>query len=218
MPAPGGDFLARLFLGSDKVDELDYRNQAAARAYKAAGREFRAMRNGEPLTPSESRYSSSSHESTPVPLQRRGTAGHEGGGRDTYGGGGPARRADTQGARYSTRAGAGGQSQKLMMDPYGVGDAASPRGSTRQPHVVEGPAGHSSKQVRSSSSQSKQGAGRSHGVSVRDAAAAAASCSKATTLPLGNNTHRSVTKKSHAAAARGKQQADEESYHETRAR
>ncbi|KAL9008012.1 MAG: hypothetical protein Q9173_006821 [Seirophora scorigena] len=147
MPAPGGDFLARMFLGSDKVDELDYRNQAAARAYKAAGREFRVMRNGEALSPSDSRYTSSDRESTPVPLQRRGTAGHGGGGRDTYGGGGLARRADTEGERYSTRAGAGRQSQKLMMDPYGVGHAASPRCSTRQRHVIEGSAGHSSKQA-----------------------------------------------------------------------
>ena len=43
--APGGDFLARLFLGDAIVDEVDYRNQAANRAWRQAGRDYRAQRD-----------------------------------------------------------------------------------------------------------------------------------------------------------------------------
>lgn len=39
--APGGDFLARLLHGDDVIDEVDYRNRAARRAWREAGREYR---------------------------------------------------------------------------------------------------------------------------------------------------------------------------------
>ena len=46
--APRGDFLARLFLGNDIVDEVDYRNKAANKAWRQAGREYHAQRGQGP--------------------------------------------------------------------------------------------------------------------------------------------------------------------------
>ncbi|KAI4175276.1 MAG: hypothetical protein LQ343_001812 [Gyalolechia ehrenbergii] len=57
--APGGDWLARKLLGNDLVQEVDRRNDAARRAFKAAGKK---SQYGQPA-PSSSHYSESPHES-----------------------------------------------------------------------------------------------------------------------------------------------------------
>ena len=49
--APGGDFLARLWFGDDIVDEVDYRNKAARKAWRQAGREFRGEVAQHPQVP-----------------------------------------------------------------------------------------------------------------------------------------------------------------------
>lgn len=204
MPAPGGDFLARMFLGSDKVDEIDYRQQAAARAWKAAGREFKAKNNAGAPTPSESRYTTKDYEESPPP-QRRGTIGYGGGGIR----GGELVRRDTERERQTTRAGAGGQAQRLMEDIYGVGEAAAPSShrSTRQGE--EGPAGKFSQQVRSSSNKhSHKHGGRSHG---RDAGP-----SRSKSTRHAGNTHPSATGKSHATTAYGEEDYKEEYDHRKR--
>ncbi|KAI4139608.1 MAG: hypothetical protein L6R39_006199 [Caloplaca ligustica] len=128
MPAPGGDFLARALLGNTIVDEVDYRQRAAVKAWNKAGKDFRAMRaqDDESPLPSRSHYSSEV-ANTGRSLQRRGTV--RDGGRDTrntQGGGGLSRR-DTvgHGGRDSTRAGAGESSERLILDPYNVRSAAA---------------------------------------------------------------------------------------------
>ncbi|KAL8643766.1 MAG: hypothetical protein Q9210_007563 [Variospora velana] len=201
MPAPGGDFLARMFLGSDTVDEIDRRQQAAARAWKAAGHEFKAKKNARAPTPSESRYTTGDYEESPPP-QSRGTTGYGGGGIR----GGELARRDTERERQSTRAGAGGQAQRLMDDFYGVGEAAAPSShrSTRQGE--EGPAGKFSQQVRSSSNKhSHKYGGRSHG---RDS-----DPSRSKSTRHAGNTHPSATKKSHATTTYGEEDYEEEYDH-----
>ncbi|KAL8972677.1 MAG: hypothetical protein Q9197_002667 [Variospora fuerteventurae] len=202
MPAPGGDFLARMLIGSDKMDEIDHRQQAAARAWKAAGRELKAKKqNAAAHTPSESRYTTEDYEESPPP-QRRGTIGYRGGGIR----GGELARRDTERERQTTRAGAGGQAQRLMDDFYGVGEAAAPSShrSTRQGE--DGPAGKFSQQVRSSSHKhSHKHGGPSHG---RDAG-----LSRSKSTRHAGNTHPSATGKSHTTTAYGEEDYEEKYEH-----
>ncbi|KAI4189876.1 MAG: hypothetical protein LQ346_005039 [Caloplaca aetnensis] len=67
--APGGDFLARMFLGSELVDEVDFREKAARRARVQAGKEWRAMK-AQGSAPSSS-HSSSDYVSSGASSQRR---------------------------------------------------------------------------------------------------------------------------------------------------
>ncbi|KAI4124185.1 MAG: hypothetical protein LQ338_004933 [Usnochroma carphineum] len=116
--APGGDRLARLWFGNTVIDEVDYRQKAAACAWRDAGREFHAKRAEEQApAPSSSHYSSGATNSGRT-LQRRDTVGGRTGG-------------GTVGARDTTRAGAGSSSQRLIVDPYGVGPAGA-EGSQRR--------------------------------------------------------------------------------------
>ncbi|KAL8902120.1 MAG: hypothetical protein Q9207_004869, partial [Kuettlingeria erythrocarpa] len=74
--APGGDFLARMFLGSDFVDEVDFREKAARKARVQAGKEWRAMK-AQGSAPSSS-HRSSDYVSSAGSSQRRETTGRRG--------------------------------------------------------------------------------------------------------------------------------------------
>lgn len=149
--APGGDRLARLWFGNTVIDEVDYRQKAAACAWRDAGREFHAKRAEEQApAPSSSHYSSGATNSGRT-LQRRDTVGGRTGG-------------GTVGARDTTRAGAGSSSQRLIVDPYGVGPAGAEGSQRRTGQQVRS----SHQQPQSRSHRTTHQTGRSHGASVND--------------------------------------------------
>lgn len=188
--APGGDFLARMFLGSELVDEVDFREKAARRARVQAGKEWRAMK-AQGSAPSSS-HSSSDYVSSGASSQRRDASSRRDAREVTQGHvGEPSYREVTQRDapsrrdREATRLTAG-QGERLISEQ---GRVACQQGRSR----------HES-----------QPAGRSHGVSARDHAPVA----RGQAAHHGGNTYRSEMRQSHAASMRG--QGGEPSYHASR--
>ncbi|KAL8926851.1 MAG: hypothetical protein Q9208_002660 [Pyrenodesmia sp. 3 TL-2023] len=223
--APGGDFLARMILGSDIVDEVDFREKAARKARVQAGKDWRAMK-GQEAASSSSHYSSD-YTSSGGSLQRRETTG--GRGRETQGRepsyreisrrDEPSRREAKEATRLTA-----GQGERLISEQgrgresayreMTRGDALSRRDAREATRLTAGQGerliseqGRGPTQQEGRSRHDSQQAGRSHGVSAKDYAPV----TRGQAAYQGGNTHRSELRQSHAASVRG--HGGEQSYH-----